>query len=413
MKNKIKNFKSIAKKLNLPMKELLIIENIFFEVGGKIRIVGGNVRDLILGRKMSSPTDLASDLNPDQMIDCLKKSDIRYLKTGYKYGTITIVINEVYIEVTSLRKDLSTDGRWAEVKFTKDWLEDARRRDLTVNSIYCDLKGNIFDYFGGKDDLINGRVIFVGEPLKRIKEDYLRILRFLRFSIKYSKSFDHKSLLACSAMKKKIPLLSFERRIMEFKKILMTTGFNEKFNELDRTKILDYVFMSKINSIHISRLFKIEKEIKDEDFERRIKFLFRNKKVFLKKSDFHKLGKKSFSRIIDRLKLDDFGENEIYKNLFLYGKTLVIDEIIFNHVDGNITLRKFNKLYNIINSWKHKRNPISGEDIKQLGVKEGKLIGKYLKDVLNWWIKKNFRPGKTECIEYLQKVTKKQLAAKT
>ena len=161
IKNKIKNFKSLVKKSNFPMKELLMLEDIFFKVDGTVRIIGGNVRDLILGRKINSSTDLAIDLNPRQIVDCLKKSNIRYIKTGYKFGTITIVINGISIEVTSLRKDLSTDGRWAEVKFTKDWLEDAKRRDLTINSIYCDLKGNIFDYFGGKDDLINGRVLFV------------------------------------------------------------------------------------------------------------------------------------------------------------------------------------------------------------------------------------------------------------
>ena len=413
IKNKIKNFKSLAKKSNFPMKELLMLEDIFFKVDGTVRIIGGNVRDLILGRKINSSTDLAIDLNPRQIVDCLKKSNIRYIKTGYKFGTITILINGINIEITSLRKDLSTDGRWAEVEFTKDWLEDAKRRDLTINSIYCDLKGNIFDYFGGKDDLINGRVLFVGEPMKRIKEDYLRILRFIRFSLEYSKKIDHKSLLACSAMKRKLPLLSFERRMMEFKKILMSRKINEKFNELDRTKIFDYVFMSKINSMHIYKLFEIEKEIKDEDFERRIKFLFRNKKRFLKRSDFHKLGKKSFSRIIERLKLENYEETDIHKNLFLHGRTLVNDEIIFNYVDGNITFRKFNKLYKITNSWRPKTSPISGEDIKQLGIKEGKLIGKYLQDVLNWWIKRNFRPNKTECIEYLHKVTKKRMVAKT
>lgn len=413
IKNKIENFKSLCEKYNLPLRELLVLKKSFARAGGEIRIVGGNVRDLILKRTINSSTDLASDLNPDQIIDCLKKSNIRYLKTGYKFGTLTILFNDLLIEVTSLRKDLSSDGRWAKVKYTNNWLEDANRRDLTINSIYSDLDGNIFDYFGGKEDLINGKVVFIGKPLDRIKEDYLRILRFLRFSLEYSKTFDDECLAACNSMKKKISFLSFERRISEFKKIIITKGFSANFHQLNCTKILDYVFNLRINSTNINKFFKIEKKIGDLDSDRRIKFLFRNKVRYLKKSGFYKLGKESFSRIAKRLKFKNFSENEVFRNILLHGKILVSDEIIFNFVDGNISLTKFQNFYKIVNSWKNRRSPISGDDIKQLGIKEGKLIGKYLGVVLDWWIMKKFRPNKSECMEYLQKLTKKQTEVET
>ena len=151
----------------------------------EIRYVGGCVRKILKNEKVND-IDLATNLTPEQLMGICKKKNIKFYETGLKHGTITAIINDYKFEITSLRKDLKTDGRHADVVFTNDWKEDASRRDFSINSIYSDLQGNIFDPFNGKKDLENGKINFIGDAEKRIKEDYLRILRYIRFFLKTS-----------------------------------------------------------------------------------------------------------------------------------------------------------------------------------------------------------------------------------
>ena len=131
--------------------------------------------------------DFAVNLKPLECIDALKKHNIKYYETGIKHGTVTAVIENNKFEITSLRKDVFTDGRHAKVEFSNNWFEDASRRDFTINSIYSDINGNLYDPYNGKKDLENGEIKFIGNIEKRIKEDYLRILRYIRFFLNYSK----------------------------------------------------------------------------------------------------------------------------------------------------------------------------------------------------------------------------------
>ena len=132
--------------------------------------------------------DLAVNLNPSEVCECLKNNDIEYYESGILHGTVTAIINKYKFEITSLRKDVDTDGRHAKVEFSKNWKEDASRRDFTFNSIYADIDGNLFDPFDGKKDLENGKIDFIGDAEKRVKEDYLRVLRYIRFYLNYSKN---------------------------------------------------------------------------------------------------------------------------------------------------------------------------------------------------------------------------------
>ncbi len=152
----------------------------------EIRYVGGCVRKIINKEKIDD-IDLATNLEPKDVCEALKKDGINYYETGIEHGTITAVIDDYKFVITSLREDMSTDGRHAEVKFSKDWKKDASRRDFTINAIYSDREGNLFDPYNGKEDLEKGVVNFIGNPEKRIKEDYLRILRYIRFFLNYSK----------------------------------------------------------------------------------------------------------------------------------------------------------------------------------------------------------------------------------
>jgi poly(A) polymerase len=170
-----------------------------FSSNSEIRYVGGCVRKIIQ-RENVDDIDLATNLNPQQVCEVLKNSNINFYETGIKHGTITAIINDYKFEITSLREDVETDGRHAVVKFSTDWKKDASRRDFTINSIYSDIEGNLFDPFNGKEDLENGVIKFIGDPEQRMKEDYLRILRYLRFYLSYS---NHKHDFKTSKLIKK------------------------------------------------------------------------------------------------------------------------------------------------------------------------------------------------------------------
>ena len=174
-------FKDLLK--NTPVQKIFGAIN-KFSPNGEVRYVGGCVRKIIRKENVDD-IDLATNLNPQQVCEALKNNNLDFYETGIKHGTVTVVIDEYKFEITSLREDVKTDGRHAEVTFSTDWKKDAFRRDFTINAIYSDAEGNLFDPFNGKEDLESGLVKFIGNPEQRMKEDYLRILRYLRFFLDY------------------------------------------------------------------------------------------------------------------------------------------------------------------------------------------------------------------------------------
>lgn len=188
---------------------------------GDARFVGGSVRDTLLGLAVSD-IDLATPLSPATVVERLKAAQIRAVPTGIEHGTITAILESGPVEVTTLRRDVSTDGRRATVAFTDDWREDAARRDFTMNALYADpLTGEIFDYFEGLADLEARHVRFIGDPLRRIAEDHLRILRFFRFLARFGDRADPSGLEACTARAKDLMALSRERIRDELLKLLV------------------------------------------------------------------------------------------------------------------------------------------------------------------------------------------------
>jgi len=176
----------VSRKLNtehfqqLLTPELKRLGDIFQKRGYQLRLVGGVVRDLLLGNKPKD-IDLATECTPENMVKIFVQENIKYIPTGLHHGTITAHINSTDFEITTLRIDRVTDGRHAEVEFTTDWMVDAERRDLTINAMSLGFDGTLYDYFDGERHLQEEKVIFVGDPVKRITEDYLRILRYFRF----------------------------------------------------------------------------------------------------------------------------------------------------------------------------------------------------------------------------------------
>ena len=188
--SRTKNLSHISEKI-INLSKITPIKKIFdsiknYSSDAEIRYVGGCIRKIIKEEKVDD-IDLATNLNPQQVCEALKKNHINFYETGIEHGTITAVIDNYSFEITSLREDVETDGRHAQVKFSTNWKKDATRRDFTINAIYADVDGNLFDPFNGKDDLEKGIIRFIGNPEERIKEDYLRILRYFRFFFSYSK----------------------------------------------------------------------------------------------------------------------------------------------------------------------------------------------------------------------------------
>ena len=202
--------------------ELFTVATPLEKQGFDVRIVGGAVRDILLGIKPKD-VDLGTNATPLEMIELFKKSNIHYIETGLQHGTLTVHVNKHNFEVTTLRIDAETDGRHAKVEFTNDWMVDAERRDLTINAMSLGLDGSLYDYFGGRDDLLKRRVRFVGDPKLRIQEDYLRILRYFRFYGRISSEEDNHDpttlnvIQECAEGLKKIAV---ERIWIEISKIL-------------------------------------------------------------------------------------------------------------------------------------------------------------------------------------------------
>lgn len=201
-----------------------------FQLNGyDIRIVGGAVRDMLLN-KIPNDIDLCTNATPQEMIDLATNFGFKYVPTGLQHGTITIIVNNEEFEVTTLRVDTETDGRHAQVEFTRDFKLDAERRDLTINAMSMDFSGYIYDYFNGQEDLKNNIVRFVGDADKRVKEDYLRILRFFRFMAMFGTSnCSHEEIDTITSIENLAGLrrISVERYWIEINKLIKSPYADE------------------------------------------------------------------------------------------------------------------------------------------------------------------------------------------
>ncbi len=398
---KIKNFLTTCQYVNLPLSKIKKIELFLKSHEGNLFLIGGAVRCLLLKKKISSSPDLVTDLPIQMVIEILKKKKIRFSSVGIKYGSIVIYDGKDTFDLTSMRKDIETFGRKAKVEFFPDLQEDSKRRDFTINAIYSDTEGNLKDPQGGIKDLRrkNSIVKFVGDTERRIKEDFLRILRFIRFSIYYSNKFYLKDFKICEKFKKKILTLSFERRINELRKIIILVNFESSFIQNKINEFLELSLACKLDLTGFIDLCRLEREIENVSFERRIKFLIRKRKtknlVFLKHLD-----KCSQHRITYKICNKNFEIKNVFYLLHEIDKELVLDHIIFATIEKKISKIEFLKIYRKIKNFKKKKFPISGTDLKKVGFNEGEKIGKVLVKTKKWWVENNYTPLKKQCIEF-------------
>ncbi len=218
------------------------------------RFVGGCVRDTLAGRPVKD-VDIATTHLPDTVTKRLEAAGIKALPTGIEHGTITAIIDKHAYEITTLRKDVSTDGRRATVEFTDDWQQDASRRDFTMNALFLSTDGTLYDYFSGQEDLEQGRVRFIGEPAQRIAEDYLRILRLFRFHARYGKiPLDEQSLTACQAAAEQLTTLSGERVQTEMFALLKASDPTPTLQMMGDLGMCEHLFPPECLPLNLSRL---------------------------------------------------------------------------------------------------------------------------------------------------------------
>ena len=371
----------------------------------KLKLVGGCVRKLITEEKIDD-MDIAINIEPEKIKKVLVEQKIKFVETGITHGTITVLINDFKFEITSLRKDLSTDGRHAKVEFTSNWEQDAQRRDFTINAIYSDISGEVYDPLNGIEDLKNGIIKFIGDPNQRIQEDYLRILRYLRFYTQYNKNKFHDEI-TIKAIKRNLDGLakiSRERILEELFKMMKLNNFSKLFeDEFCRFLILSILpQLRNYNRIKILNKisYKIKKQI-DKILLLSILIVDEtdNCNFFLYKYQLSNVDKKRILFIKNSFK--NYSKQYLYskKNLlkltYLSDKSSVIELLIFLIF---VNPKKISNIENLIDYIKEKtipEFPINGKFLKEeFNFLEGKQLGDALKKLEKQWIDDGFKIDK-------------------
>ena len=373
-------------------------ENIKF----KSMLVGGCVRKLIKGEEIND-IDIATNIEPKILKKILVRNNFKFIETGVEHGTITILINDLKFEVTTLRKDIKTDGRHADVEFISDWEKDAERRDFTINAIYSNLRGETYDPLNGIEDLKLGIIKFVGNPDKRIKEDYLRILRYIRFFTQYSK-YEHQieNIKAIKINLKNFNRVSKNRSLDELFKILKLKQISKLFkNEFSNFVILSIFPQLKYGS----RLYFLERLRSSHFIEKLSPNLILsvllidktdNAEFFLYKYNLSNKLKKQILFINKIYQLNTISELMNKKYLiqlcYLNGKKNVIDLLLFLIFIYSSKKKKIEDLKNYIDNSLIPVFPIKADYlIDNFNFTEGKLLGIALKKLENKWINDNFK----------------------
>ena len=372
----------------------------------ELRYVGGCIRKIINKEKIDD-IDLATNLTPDDVSQALKKNNINFYETGIEHGTITAVINNQKFEITSLRKDVVTDGRHAKIEFSKDWKEDASRRDFSINSIYSDKEGNLFDPYEGRKDILAGKIKFIGDAEKRIKEDYLRILRYVRFFLKYSKNkHDPRILKKIKINLEGIKNLSSERLLDELRKIIRSNGLEHISKDKESAELLRLIFPQILKMNSFEKLNEISKKIYLEaDFSFLLAVMIIDKTdnadYFMYKFNISKKDQKRIKYLDNfyksKVNKNTFTEKNLVKKLYFDGKESVLDILNFKILTNKKIDQKIIDLKNMLKNKDLPKFPIETKNLMQeYDLVEGKTLGKKLKLLEEFWVNNEFNISKDQ-----------------
>lgn len=380
--------------------------------GEEARIAGGAVRNALLGEPVAD-VDIATTCMPEEVVRRAEAAGLKAVPTGIEHGTVTIVSDGHPFEVTTLREDVETDGRRAKVRFGRDWAADARRRDFTINGLFAEADGKVVDFVGGVEDIRNRRLRFIGDPEERIREDYLRILRFFRFFAWYGDGRpDPEGLKACARLKDGLDGLSAERVWAELKRMLAAPDPSRALLWMRQTNVLSRVLPETekwgIDLIHelvaaegvmgwnpdpLLRLASILPPRPDAvaNIAARLK---------LSKSESSRLAAWSSSAPV----APDLSEAQLRRRLYGEGRSGVCDRIRLavareiSHGGQDAARSRYERLLAAAEAWRRPKFPISGRDLAALGMPAGTEMGRTLSRLEQEWIAADFTPSRKELL---------------
>jgi poly(A) polymerase len=367
------------------------------------RFAGGPVRDTILGRPVAD-IDIATILPPQEVMQRLAASGIGVVPTGLAHGTVTAIAPPRHFEITTLRRDVENFGRHARVAFTADWREDAARRDFTMNALYLDADGNVFDFVGGLADLRAGRVRFVGDAGARIREDVLRLLRFYRFYAHYGRGpADGAARAAARALAGLLPRLSAERVAAELKKLLNAPDPVPTVRLMREDGVLAAILPEAQKLDRLAALVALEPA---PDPVRRLGALVA-------------IDAAGAARVAHRLKLKtaerdrlvalaeppwpvalDADERAQRRALYHLGVSLYRDLVLLRAAERDEEARA-RVLLDRAAAWRKPRFPLRGSDVTARGLAPGPEVGRLLTAIEEWWEAGDFRADRKSCLAAL------------
>lgn len=356
---------------------------------GSARFVGGCVRDSLLGATPKD-FDIATTLEPGAVIEALKQAGLRSAPTGVEHGTITAIVDHQGVEVTTLRADVSTDGRRATVAFTKDWTVDAGRRDFTINAIYFTPDGRLFDFVGGVADAAAKSVRFIGDAARRIREDYLRILRFFRFTARFSESFDVAGLAACAELKDGITQLSAERIGAEMMNILSLPRTTFALTAMRDAGVLEIIWPETVDIAAVDRLKLAEPAAsaplvlaalygeRSEGLGARLRLSNAEKAI-------------TSNALLGAAKIEpSLNDQAARAMIYRLGKDVFADSIAVACAFQNIADSDYRRLKAIVEIWSPPVLGVSGRHIIEQGVAAGPAVAIILHAIEEQWIAEAF-----------------------
>ncbi|MGN7438157.1 MAG: CCA tRNA nucleotidyltransferase [Alcanivorax sp.] len=358
--------------------------------------VGGCVRNVLLGKDVED-YDVATPLAPEHVAEILEREGAKVIPTGIDHGTVTAVIDDMVFEITTLRKDEETDGRHAVVSFTESWVEDAERRDFTINTLLLDPSGNVYDpLHQGLEDLDARLVRFVGDPAARIEEDHLRILRFFRFSAIYGQEFDKNGLKACQRAASSIEKLSKERITQEFFKIIASDKPYDVLDVMFTHDVLSSFCFPDYDPEFFEHFCTFQSRYGLGALSSRL-FVFANLnmanvKMMERLILFPKVFLKDMQAVQGALTLSDLSSEQAVKEcVYRYGRSITAQALMIELVQDRVMNGYAPTALGIIQEWDIPDFPVSGNDLKAKGVPEGPEMGRELKRLEQEWIDGGFQ----------------------
>ena len=382
---------------------------------GCARFVGGCVRNTLLKTEIDD-VDIATTLTPDQVTEALEQAGLKAVPTGVDHGTVTAVSQGRPYEITTLRKDVSTDGRRAVVSFTKSWAEDAERRDVRLNALYADADGRLFDPTGeGIADCLAGRIVFVGDPMTRIREDYLRILRWFRFHAWYGKGDpDQAALTACKALKGMLSGRAAERTQKELLKLLAAEDPRAALRLMAATSVLSSVLPQVKALTRFETLVAIQTEqLFENDAEIRLAALLPDDAVIARDTaERLRLSNALKDRLIEAAGKEPrivswMSPREARRTVYKIGLRAFTDRIKLGWAASTrpSTTSQWRGLLALAETWTPPAFPLTGDEILAAGVPKGPMVGEVMREVEEWWIDNDFMDDKLAAVERLKAVT--------